>query len=298
MGLVVCKAVTWQLGMSAFSGRIGITSNIKSTMNYKQPKRTIASMKHHSKCCPQSQKNWARRNSSTNVSSVITDFEDCCADSDSETPRRLIRSQSPNPQHLTAFKIRCESPRCDGNKAVFKFTPKRQQYEHLCQDYFETTCKDVASNTDLDLTNFRDQNYFECHGGFSKAPSTVPSHRCSHKFTLDDKLRSKPQKVDEYGISRCSTCSKVISTRSLQYIPQCSDSNQSLKFLPPSSKSYKSSGTNTMSVCLQATDEDLIFDVCQDMIENEFSMPKLRKVARKRVPPVDSLALRFQKGVY
>lgn len=71
------------------------------------------------------------------------------------------------------------------------------------------------------LRDFRDTNYFETHSAKDVvAPCERATHKCLHKFTVDERLLPKPVNADAYGNSRCTYCSKIRQENKIKESPR------------------------------------------------------------------------------
>ncbi|KAK4878091.1 hypothetical protein RN001_010597 [Aquatica leii] len=146
--------------------------------------------------------------------------------------------------------------------------------------------KEIEKNLKT-LNTFRKENYFDCHSN-QNLNAQVSDHKCLHKFVLNNRLVPEPLHADPFGTSRCVHC------------------NQPAKKEPSTPKekgNYQSSVLNKSKKhkCIKS------ISLTRDKDITEIEIPKnFNKYLElfdntvdnlKKVRPLNSIALRHQKGV-
>lgn len=168
------------------------------------------------------------------------------------------------------------------------------------------TTSDKSGDSDLDneedvrkLKEFREKNYFECHSAKSRlktkaSVTSLNNHKCVYRFYLNDRLFPVPLSTDFNGTVRCVECHLPINARigdddkingTIQAKVKLDDKVQNLTLLLPVKE--------PLIIKERRKEEKMTKEVVY------FGVVKLDRNGDSlfnRVLPVDSLALRYQKG--
>ncbi|KAJ9580233.1 hypothetical protein L9F63_004106 [Diploptera punctata] len=177
--------------------------------------------------------------------------------------------------------------------------------KYICGQY--CNC-DKGSKWFNKLNEFRQSHYFDCHAhpsslsldstrNWEAMSGQSLGHKCIHKYTLDDRLFAKPLYSDYENNSRCTTCHlplEVTKSRKDGLLPITLPSKLDdpiVQVSVPLSQSKTSSNSSHKKLSPVSHRKTK-----SPKTKSRFISPTIGNF-KAWMPPADSLALRYQKGV-
>lgn len=152
----------------------------------------------------------------------------------------------------------------------------------------------------IDINKFRNDNFFDCHST-NKIQSDIPPHKCIHKFTLTENMQQQPVNCDAFGISRCIICNQPMKNQCDVHSKSTSCYNQGgvdNKSKAKNISKYYNEGLFPKKINIGCGCENIQLKIPKEYLSElgDLSPVKLPSKTKKNAP-VNSFALRFQRGV-
>lgn len=218
--------------------------------------------------------------------------EDASGETPMKSTTKSVRKHLNKTEHTSTSEVQDKVPRSSLNLI------ENEQVGQTCDD---ETCNKIAIldtglNTDRDLrrlNTFRKENYFDCHSSGNSGNAGICDHKCLHRFILDERLIPRPLNTDPYGTSRCVICNKSTKSEILNLVDNKIKQNPRLDALKRRKSHRGRVIPNQINICNKNDGIEITVPVCCDKYNNIFN----NHIKIKNPPTINSLALRYQKGM-
>ncbi|KAF5297014.1 hypothetical protein FQA39_LY12228 [Lamprigera yunnana] len=209
------------------------------------------------------------------------------------------RIQVPSKNHLKRSDFRTQLR----NSPRFIYAQEKEENEESKEDFeHEFLKRELEKLEDLErklrkkksldnsenlkqLSSFRNKNYFDCHS-VGDSSNIVEKHQCVFRFKINNRLIPEPLHSDKFGTSRCIYCDKPMKN-------ECDEEKDTLRM----TELHRAKRNNAIIHRINIGNKDIT------ELEISKDYDKLLKLFEntvgnfKQVCPVNSIALRHQKGV-